>query len=96
MRGAWVEMPDETVILPIPESLPVRGAWVEIDLLATSVESLAICRSPCGERGLKYVVEHPVKVFLVSLPVRGAWVEIIPPLSFPPDAPVAPRAGSVG
>ena len=33
-------------------SLPVRGAWVEIlGCLAYKIGS--ICRSPCGERGLK-------------------------------------------
>ena len=35
------------------------------------------CRSPCGERGLKY--KRPKKAYhrLTSLPVRGAWIEIV-------------------
>ena len=33
-------------------SLPVRGAWVEI-LSANSITAGTLCRSPCGERGLK-------------------------------------------
>ena len=35
-------------------SLPVRGAWVEI-ILETVASSHHGRRSPCGERGLKYV-----------------------------------------
>ena len=36
----------------IYESLPVRGAWVEI--VRDIVLSYVLCgRSPCGERGLK-------------------------------------------
>ena len=34
-------------------SLPVRGAWVEMTFVPM-VTSL-LCRSPCGERGLKSV-----------------------------------------
>ena len=33
-------------------SLPVRGAWVEI-ATAARITGRAMCRSPCGERGLK-------------------------------------------
>ena len=33
-------------------SLPVRGAWVEIDIDIRPRE-VYNCRSPCGERGLK-------------------------------------------
>ena len=35
------------------------------------------CRSPCGERGLKYPAPKSVRCLMASLPVRGAWVEII-------------------
>ena len=44
---------------------------------ATRVDSEPpTCRSPCGERGLKY--KRPKKAYhrLTSLPVRGAWVEM--------------------
>ena len=34
-------------------SLPVRGAWVEIRSVMVFF-LLFLCRSPCGERGLKY------------------------------------------
>ena len=34
-------------------------------------------RSPCGERGLKYVAYEDSDPDDVSLPVRGAWIEMI-------------------
>ena len=38
-------------------SLPVRGAWIE--MLSVVVLMLGrMCRSPCGERGLKYAQRH--------------------------------------
>ena len=35
-------------------SLPLRGAWIEM-LLCLGVLVLPMSRSPCGERGLKFV-----------------------------------------
>ena len=35
-------------------SLPVRGAWIEISVRAPQGHC-ASCRSPCGERGLKFL-----------------------------------------
>ena len=34
------------------------------------------CRSPCGERGLKFDRSSSVKTTFKSLPLRGAWIEI--------------------
>ena len=52
VRGAWVEMRmAENGFVPVA-SLPVRGAWVEISVGFLSQNR--VCRSPCGERGLKY------------------------------------------
>ena len=34
------------------------------------------CRSPCGERGLKYRGRVDLVALRQSLPVRGAWIEI--------------------
>ena len=57
------------------ESLPVRGAWVEILSWRVTL-NMSTGRSPCGERGLKWGrVYHPAEPYQ-SLPVRGAWVEI--------------------
>ena len=38
-------------------SLPVRGAWVEIAMYAV-IASFWSSRSPCGERGLKYLLDE--------------------------------------
>ena len=38
--------------------------------------TLSARRSPCGERGLKYIYDGKQKLQNVSLPVRGAWIEI--------------------
>ena len=57
-------------------SLPVRGAWVEMRMCA-AVPAPAPCRSPCGERGLKYAAEGIYTHDDGSLPVRGAWVEML-------------------
>ena len=35
------------------KSLPMRGAWIEINT-DYALTLMAIGRSPCGERGLKY------------------------------------------
>ena len=56
-------------------SLPVRGAWVEISCALPALQG-ALCRSPCGERGLKYAGRGHGQRRQRSLPVRGAWVEI--------------------
>ena len=58
-------------------SLPVRGAWVEIWVHSQLSSGGSGCRSPCGERGLKFSVATTALVGLASLPVRGAWVEIV-------------------
>ena len=36
MRGAWVEIVDEACLSDEEESLPVRGAWVEIKYILES------------------------------------------------------------
>ena len=57
-------------------SLPVRGAWIEM-IKHRIVRFVAVRRSPCGERGLKYQWGAVRRTRGVSLPVRGAWIEII-------------------
>ena len=57
------------------ESLPVRGAWIEIPCTNWSwIPSRG--RSPCGERGLKCKIDYIIHTLKPSLPVRGAWIEI--------------------
>ena len=92
-RGLKLRMP-LSVRLLLP-SLPVRGAWIEIELFAASGEEKK-SRSPCGERGLKF---HHVKRVIEIQPGRSPCGER--GLKFlAPDADgvvhaVAPRAGSV-
>ncbi len=45
-------------------------------LVIIGVRAWRMCRSPCGERGLKSLILLCNKQLLRSLPVRGAWVEI--------------------
>ena len=68
----------------------MRGAWIEIyDEISTA--SGLDGRSPCGERGLKFLrSRHDIRQAPGSLPMRGAWIEIcytslnvIEPLSLP-------------
>ena len=56
-------------------SLPVRGAWVEMEEVLKIATDLNR-RSPCGERGLKFGTPRDNLRIVASLPVRGAWVEM--------------------
>ena len=58
------------------ESLPARGAWVEIAMAVLAV-ALASRRSPHRERGLKSFFVHALDLCRASLPARGAWVEML-------------------
>ena len=53
VRGAWVEIKVSGVTVLDDVSLPVRGAWVEMTRRLQKSGCMR-CRSPCGERGLKY------------------------------------------
>ena len=56
-------------------SLPVRGAWIEIQK-SSAAGAMTLGRSPCGERGLKCTASARRRTPRMSLPVRGAWIEI--------------------
>ena len=72
-RGAWIEIISRRPQRHAPHmSLPARGAWIEI-LTRSGTTSVHLCRSPHGERGLKY---------------HGWWEDQRP-------FAVAPRTGSV-
>ena len=71
-RGAWIEMAinhnhDDRYASP-----PARGAWIEIKHRDMRFMFFS-CRSPHGERGLKYNAGQHLKN---PLPARGAWIEI--------------------
>ena len=57
------------------ESLPARGAWIEIPASRIRL-CIAVSRSPHGERGLKYCRRSLPWSTWESLPARGAWIEI--------------------
>ena len=52
-------------------SLPLRGAWIEI--IVDETRNGMVCRSPCGERGLKFreaglaIVDHEVALHAGSV-----------------------------
>ena len=56
-------------------SLSLRRAWIEIYRI-TYGGTIYECRSPYGERGLKYNVLCLCAVYAMSLSLRRAWIEI--------------------
>ena len=88
-------MPSRTAVIAPKQSLPVRGAWIEMTFALGAkrrwkkslpvrgawieMSALPLCNS-CSKR---------------SLPVRGAWIEISSSQAFMNFPTVAPRAGSV-
>ena len=54
LRGAWIEIPLNSSQCFQSKSLPLRGAWIEIKE-QHQIEVAKKRRSPCGERGLKYI-----------------------------------------
>ena len=77
-------------------SLPVRGAWVEI-CNRSAVGLLIVCRSPCGERGLK-CLEFAGILFqhIGRSPCGERGLKFFTLLFAFFENLVAPRAGSVG
>ena len=73
-RGAWIEMVQTLMREKRLGSLPARGAWIEIS--ARLSLSACSCRSPHGERGLKYRSYPLQNEGYLSLPARGAWIEM--------------------
>ena len=76
-------------------SLPSRGAWIEIRIIA-KLWKLIKSRSPHGERGLKSPPMVEKKSVPQSLPSRGAWIEMRKIETYRFLIPiVAPLTGSV-
>ena len=72
VRGAWIEMCYERgTITPEITSLPVRGAWIEMHLAHAFVPP-AYCRSPCGERGLKFDALVQIRGAVLVAPRAGS------------------------
>ena len=75
-------------------SLPVRGAWIEIDNV--DVGEWVFTSLPV--RGAWIEIWQAIRKRLQanpSLPVRGAWIEILIFIALLTVEVVAPRAGSV-
>ena len=75
-------------------SLPPRGAWIEM-IRGCQQPQPQPCRSPHGERGLKYKNLQKIIKATESLPPRGAWIEIDQNGETNGGFVVAPPTGSV-
>ena len=65
LRRAWIEITSRPLPPPTRSSLSLRRAWIEI-----TIRPFVIgwpCRSPYGERGLKWIVAHGCGVCRVAL-----------------------------
>ncbi len=78
----------------VRESLPARGAWIEI-MINKRKHPAFDSRSPLGGRGLKSLEVCINPSGLWSLPARGAWIEIIHSHELQNEDAVAPRSGGV-
>ena len=76
------------------QSLPVRGAWIEIPNTAI-VFSLRRPSLPVRGAWIEIIRIGEEQIDRVSLPVRGAWIEISDITAPLPSREVVPRVGSV-
>ena len=76
-RRAWIEIWKRSMLSTGAWSLSSRRAWIEIDGVSRS-SLMAVCRSPHGERGLKYRSGRAARTAKTSLYSRRAWIEITP------------------
>ncbi len=74
-RGAWIEIDSVDSTAWVTGSLPARGAWIEI-ISPLRKRCNIYCRSPHGERGLKFDDALTTHDVVSSLPARGAWIEM--------------------
>ena len=59
-----------------PTSLPVRGAWIEITLIAR-IRRLRHSSLPVRGAWIEIVKRCVLCIYIWSLPVRGAWIEML-------------------
>ena len=71
VRGAWIEIPTRASPSLHTSSLPVRGAWIEM-LHHAMYQRNSVCRSPCGERGLKLLTIGAMTVATDVAPRAGS------------------------
>ena len=75
------------------QSLPVRGAWIEMALVMGSPSVSGSL--PVRGAWIEINVITPAADDFWSLPVRGAWIEMPMRPAMRDRVAVAPRAGSV-
>ena len=75
------------------QSLPARGAWIEIN----SLKFLSLLQQSLPARGawIEITIEEIATKWIKSLPARGAWIEMSMQGNQPDNGNVAPRTGSV-
>ena len=74
LRRAWIEITSRPLPPPTRSSLSLRRAWIEI-----TIRPFVIgwpCRSPYGERGLKFGAPAEPERDDASLSLRRAWIEM--------------------
>ena len=74
-RRAWIEIFPVLFSDPSVRSLSSRRAWIEMARSPT-IRCRFSCRSPHGERGLKYWQGEQWQERTLSLSSRRAWIEI--------------------
>ena len=76
-RRAWIEIASRsTSDRDKPLSLSSRRAWIEIGIKSAFIALSLTCRSPHGERGLKFTSKDLHYNKSRSLSSRRAWIEI--------------------
>ena len=57
-------------------SLPVRGAWIEIEY-SSVMPKVYVVSLPVRGAWIEIFKQFKIVSFISSLPVRGAWIEIV-------------------
>ncbi len=70
-RGAWIEIWLWIGGNTREQSLPTRGAWIEMPMITTGGRYRE-CRSPHGERGLKFQIAHRALIEQLVAPHTGS------------------------
>ena len=77
---------------PFP-SLPIRGAWIEIEW--TYISPTGVLSLPIRGAWIEIVFDVLCDCTVLSLPIRGAWIEISGAAGVSCRGVVAPHPGSV-
>ena len=93
VRGAWIEIGLWLYSISVLKSLPVRGAWIEINMRQIEAE-FDTRRSPCGERGLKYLYEKDKTASGCRSPCGERGLKLTRQRVTPPNAKSLPVRGA--